>query len=259
LFSVHVHSFLDKIQPETGAVIVVTTNDGELSSINKDGWTAGEHSLVSEKRRFSTSASNLLRRKVRTAQNRSHQEACGSQIASTCRLVGRISNLLLDLHLLVGGEDLSESECFNCHVANNCDRDGTFVAPTRCQDNADAGVAFSKDSRKMRYFSLSLTAAAAVLTAGTLAPSIASATPLSAPKGLSIILDDINPVQSVAICFYANGWNGPGLYECGSRNRRGHGWHGRRDGNNDHGRANDRGRRGGYNDRNDSNDWRGRR
>lgn len=97
----------------------------------------------------------------------------------------------------------------------------------------------------MCRFPLVLTAAA-FLTAGTLVPSIASATPLSAPTGL--VFDGMNPVQDVAICFYVDGWNGPGLYDCGFRHRRGHGWHGRRDGHQDQGRVNDRGRRG--NDRN---------
>jgi hypothetical protein len=94
----------------------------------------------------------------------------------------------------------------------------------------------------MRRFSLTLTAAAAVLTAAAFVPSTASATPLGAPTGLG--LDDMNPIQNVAICFYVDGWNGPGMYECGFRHRRGHGWHGRRDGDRDEGRGHDRGRRG---------------
>lgn len=36
-----------------------------------------------------------------------------------------------------------------------------------------------------------------------------------------------SPVSKVAICFYLDGWNGPGFYECGYRYRRGHGWHGK--------------------------------
>jgi hypothetical protein len=111
----------------------------------------------------------------------------------------------------------------------------------------------------MRRFPLILTAAAAVLTVGTLTPSIASATPLSAPMALGIVVDDMNPIQDVAICFYVNGWNGPGMYECGYRNRRGHGWHGRRDGEHDQGRMNDRGRRGQYNSSNDAPEGRWRR
>jgi hypothetical protein len=97
----------------------------------------------------------------------------------------------------------------------------------------------------MRRFLLTLTATAAVLTAGALVPSGASATPL----GARLAIDGMNPIQNVAICFYVDGWNGPGLYDCGSRHRRGHGWHGRRDGHNDQGRMNDRGRRGDQNGR----------
>ncbi len=36
-----------------------------------------------------------------------------------------------------------------------------------------------------------------------------------------------SPVTNVGICFYLDGWNGPGFYECGYRHRRGHGWHGK--------------------------------
>jgi hypothetical protein len=37
-----------------------------------------------------------------------------------------------------------------------------------------------------------------------------------------------SPVTNVALCFYIDGWNGPGMYDCGFRHRRGHGWHGKR-------------------------------
>src|SRR5258705_13383748 len=109
----------------------------------------------------------------------------------------------------------------------------------------------------MRRFLLALTATAAVLTAGAAVPSGASATPLSAPSGLA--LDGMNPIQNVAICFYVDGWNGPGLYECGFRHRRGQGWHGRREGHGDNGRLNDRGRRGDSDVRIELNEGRGRR
>ena len=36
-----------------------------------------------------------------------------------------------------------------------------------------------------------------------------------------------SPATNVAICFYLDGWNGPGFYDCGYRHRRGHGWHGK--------------------------------
>ena len=111
----------------------------------------------------------------------------------------------------------------------------------------------------MRRFLLTLSAAAAVLTAGPLVPSGASATPLGAPTGLRLVIDSMDPVENVAICFYIDGWNGPGLYDCGYRHRHGKGWHGRRDGHNAQGRVDDRGRRGDHNGRNDSTEGRGRR
>jgi hypothetical protein len=97
----------------------------------------------------------------------------------------------------------------------------------------------------MRRFTLTIAAAAFALTAGALVPMSASAMPLSTPTGLG--LDGLNPIQDIAICFYLDGWNGPGLYECGYRRRQGLGWHGPRDGNHDQGRRNDRDRRGDYN------------
>ncbi len=111
----------------------------------------------------------------------------------------------------------------------------------------------------MRRFPLILTGALVVLTAGTVAQSGASATPLSAPTGLRLVLDDMNPVQDVAICFYIDGWNGPGLYDCGYRHRHGHGWHGRRDERQRQGHVNDRHRRGDFESRDESSDRRGRR
>jgi len=100
----------------------------------------------------------------------------------------------------------------------------------------------------MRRFLLTFTAA--ILTAAVFAPGIASATPLSATTGLRLGLEDLNPIQEIAICFYLDGWNGPGLYECGYRRRQGLGWHGARVDHHDQGRRNDRDRRGDYNGRN---------
>jgi hypothetical protein len=74
-----------------------------------------------------------------------------------------------------------------------------------------------------------ITAAAgiAIVAAGSLAPSRANAMPLGLPAAA---IDEIDMTQAVALCFYIDGWNGPGMYQCGYRMRRGHGWHGRRDG-----------------------------
>ena len=70
----------------------------------------------------------------------------------------------------------------------------------------------------MRKFLTAAAAAAAILTfAGN-----ANALPAGqTPEGVS-------PVSNVALCFYADGWNGAGMYECGFRHNRGHGWHGKR-------------------------------
>jgi hypothetical protein len=111
----------------------------------------------------------------------------------------------------------------------------------------------------MNRFLISLSAAAAVLTAGALVPSGVSATPLSALTGLRLVIDTMDPVENVAICFYVDGWNGPGLYDCGYRHRHGKGWHGRRDGHNDQGRVDNRGRRDDRNGRNEGVEWQGRR
>ena len=110
---------------------------------------------------------------------------------------------------------------------------------------------------------LFITAAATALTAGALTPSYVAAAPAS--PSLHPSLDEMNPIQNIAICFYIDGWNGPGLYDCGFRHRRGHGWHGRRDdhpnrGHNDHdgrGSYNDYGPRGHHNSPNFSTDGRG--
>ena len=52
------------------------------------------------------------------------------------------------------------------------------------------------------------------------------------------------PIENVALCFYVDGWNGPGLYECGFHRRQGQGWHGPRVGDGRRGRDVDGDRRG---------------
>ena len=66
----------------------------------------------------------------------------------------------------------------------------------------------------------------AIVGTGSLT-SRANALPLGLPADA---IDQVNIVDPVALCFYVDGWNGPGLYECGYRFRRGFGWHGHRDG-----------------------------
>ena len=50
--------------------------------------------------------------------------------------------------------------------------------------------------------------------------------PLVPPSGMT---DELNVIEQVRLCFYLDGWNGPGMYECGYRHRHGEGWHGRRE------------------------------
>jgi hypothetical protein len=52
----------------------------------------------------------------------------------------------------------------------------------------------------------------------------AHAMPLGSPA-----TDGLSVVEQVAICFYIDGWNGPGMYQCGYRHRHGNGWVGMRE------------------------------
>ena len=74
-----------------------------------------------------------------------------------------------------------------------------------------------------------VTAAAgiAIIAASSLAPSHANAMPIGL---LAAAIDQIDITEAVALCFYIDGWNGPGMYQCGYRMRRGYGWHGARSG-----------------------------
>jgi hypothetical protein len=75
----------------------------------------------------------------------------------------------------------------------------------------------------MRKFLLAAAAATTILAAG-------SANAMPAANNIAVD----SPVTNVALCFYLDGWNGPGMYDCGFRHRRGHGWHGKRhDGHHD--------------------------
>jgi hypothetical protein len=83
---------------------------------------------------------------------------------------------------------------------------------------------------------LTLTAAATVLATGSLVPRHVEALPLSASIGVRLAVEAIAPIENVAFCFYVDGWNGPGLYECGFHRRQGEGWHGPRSGDDRRGR-----------------------
>lgn len=100
----------------------------------------------------------------------------------------------------------------------------------------------------MHRLLLTLTAAATVLATGSLVPSRVEASPLSASMGANLAIEALAPIENVALCFYIDGWNGPGLYECGFHRRQGLGWHGPRGGDDRHGRGVDRNRRGNQSD-----------
>ena len=77
---------------------------------------------------------------------------------------------------------------------------------------------------------LTVTAAATALATGALVPSRVEALPLSASMGANVAIEALAQIEKVAVCFYVDGWNGPGLYECGFQRRQGQGWHGPRGG-----------------------------
>lgn len=68
------------------------------------------------------------------------------------------------------------------------------------------------------------TATAAVLMTASLIPNLAAAIPLSGQADIALALKQVNPIEKVALCFYLDGWNGPGLYQCGYRHRFGEGF-----------------------------------
>ena len=71
----------------------------------------------------------------------------------------------------------------------------------------------------MRHFLLTGAATAAIVATSF----AAQAMPAGVPS-----LDGLSPIENVAICFYVDGWHGPGMYQCGFRRREGRGWVGER-------------------------------
>jgi len=71
---------------------------------------------------------------------------------------------------------------------------------------------------------LTTAAAAAILTTVSLIPNYAAAIPVGALADIPTALEQVNPMEKVALCFYLDGWNGPGLYQCGYRRRLGEGF-----------------------------------
>jgi hypothetical protein len=93
----------------------------------------------------------------------------------------------------------------------------------------------------IRKVLITTAAGIAMIAAGSLMSSRANAMPIGLPAAA---IDQIDMTEAVALCFYLDGWNGPGMYQCGFRSRRGMGWHGRRDGGRrDGGRGRGRGHR----------------
>ena len=68
------------------------------------------------------------------------------------------------------------------------------------------------------------TAAVAILMSPSLVKNSAAAIPLSGLADIPLALERDNPIEKVALCFYLDGWNGPGLYECGYGRRYGEGF-----------------------------------
>jgi hypothetical protein len=76
----------------------------------------------------------------------------------------------------------------------------------------------------MHRLFLTGTAAVAALTTASLIPNRAAAIPLSGLADIPSALEQVEPIEKAALCFYLDGWNGPGLYQCGYRHRRGEGF-----------------------------------
>jgi len=71
---------------------------------------------------------------------------------------------------------------------------------------------------------LTSTAAVAILTTTSLIPNRAAAIPLSGLADIPLASKQVNPIEKAALCFYLDGWNGPGLYQCGYGRRYGEGF-----------------------------------
>ncbi len=71
---------------------------------------------------------------------------------------------------------------------------------------------------------LTATAATAILTTTSLIPNCAAAIPLRGQADIPTALELVTPIEKVALCFYFDGWNGPGLYQCGYGRRYGEGF-----------------------------------
>jgi hypothetical protein len=133
------------------------------------------------------------------------------------------------------------------------------TTPSRTALIYDSKVFYPRRINIMHHVLLTVAAGVTVLATGAFMPSRAEALPLSASFGANLAVEALAPVENVALCFYVDGWNGPGFYECGFRHRQGQGWHGARGGDDRNGRGFDRNRRGEQTDgRGNQTDGRGR-
>jgi hypothetical protein len=82
----------------------------------------------------------------------------------------------------------------------------------------------TKEEDNMYRSLLTGTAAVAILTTASLIPNRAAAIPLGGLADIPLALEQDNPIEKAALCFYFDGWNGPGLYQCGYRRRFGEGF-----------------------------------
>ena len=71
---------------------------------------------------------------------------------------------------------------------------------------------------------LTTAAAAAILATAALIPNCAAAIPFGGLADIPAAIEPVSPMEKVALCFYFDGWNGPGLYQCGYRRRYGEGF-----------------------------------
>ena len=76
----------------------------------------------------------------------------------------------------------------------------------------------------MHRLLLTGTAAVAILITASSMPNCAAAIPLGGLADIPLALEQVNPIEKVALCFYFDGWNGPGLYQCGYGRRYGEGF-----------------------------------
>jgi hypothetical protein len=67
-------------------------------------------------------------------------------------------------------------------------------------------------------------AAVAILATTSLIPNRAAAIPLNGAADVPWTSEQFNAIEKAALCFYLDGWNGPGLYQCGYRHRSGEGF-----------------------------------